>query len=523
MALSAADFQKAFTVDVPVGDIISKGVTQLQEQEAERERKRLQNIEYFYKQYDPLLIGTGTPDDPYITKQLQDIESQVMNLPLKKMSQSQFTSTVRGMLASVKARREQAKQFAATIEQEAKALHEQDPTIKEEALVRESKRRAFFDSDNNPVTSFDFNRNHASTVFNENPLAYVDIDAAGGLFNKETKNKLINQTNVPSQFDPNTKFDLTRTIYQRPVLNKDGSAELETIYQPIKVSKDITLKALPDEQFNSLINSPGGKWLIQNELKKYKQMPGLESVSNEVLLHAAAYDVANNKVDRSDTQINSKNEPKIGRGTVDGSQGGGGDKFIKQDTSPVNNLIEAALGNKFPLSKLKTAQGDLGQKGFLNGNTLFPNGKIVVGYRKTKKPNFNNAGMIEEVEEPVYGSAFVNPKTNEIFMYRPMKDEKGNEKPVLMKKYNVATSEGATNFYDDIGLYNGKTALEGTYDRDIHQSPGIQNQIINNALFKKQLDQQIEKLGQDLGSIIAPQKRLNFNFNLFSNKPSNSF
>jgi len=523
MALSAADFQKAFTVDVPVGDIISKGVTQLQEQEAERERKRLQNIEYFYKQYDPLLIGTGTPDDPYITKQLQDIESQVMNLPLKKMSQSQFTSTVRGMLASVKARREQAKQFAATIEQEAKALHEQDPTIKEEALVREAKKRAFFDWDNKPVTSFDFNRNHAATVFEENPLAYVDIDAAGGLFNKETKNKLIQETNVPSQYDPNTKFDITRTIYQRPVLNKDGSAALETAYQPIKVSKNVTLKALPEEQFNALINSPGGKWLIQNELQKYKQVPELKDVDNEVLLHAAAYDVANNKVDRSETQINSKNEPKVGRGTGDGSGGGGGPKAVAQDTAPVNNLIEAALGNKFPLSKLKPAQGDLGQKGYLNGNTLFPNGKIVVGYRKTKKPNFNNAGMIEEVEEPVYGNAFVNPKTNEISVYRPMKDEKGNEKSVLMKTYNVATSEGSNNFYDDIGLYNGKTALEGTYDRDIHQSPGIQNQIINNALSKKQLDQQIEKLGQDLGTIIAPQKRLNFDFNLFSNKPSNSF
>ena len=70
MALSAADFQKAFTVDVPIGDIVSKGVNELQEQEAERERKRLQNVEYFYKQYDPLLIGTGTPDDPYINLSL---------------------------------------------------------------------------------------------------------------------------------------------------------------------------------------------------------------------------------------------------------------------------------------------------------------------------------------------------------------------------------------------------------------------------------------------------------------------
>jgi len=522
MALSAADFQKAFTVDVPIGDIVSKGVNELQEQEAERERKRLQNVEYFYKQYDPLLIGTGTPDDPYINKLLQDAEQNAMSLPLKKMSQSQFVSAIRNELAPIKARREQAKLFAQNIENEVTALHELDPTIKKDALTREAKRKAFFNDDNTPIQEFDFNRNHAQTTFDSNPLQYVDIDAAGGFYNKETKNKIIQQSNVPSQYDPNTKFDITRNIYQRPKLNKDGSVELETTYQPIVVSKDLTLKALPEEQFNAMVNSPGGKWLIQSEYKKYKADQRLKDVGDEVLLHAAAYDVANNKTDRSETQITSKNEPKYLNG-ANGGPGGGGPKAVGQDTAPVNNLIEAALGNKFPLSKLKLAQGDLGQKGYLNGNTLFPNGKIVVGHRKTKKPNFNNAGMIEEVEEPVYGTAFVNPKTNEISMYRPMKDEKGNEKTVLMKTYNVATTEGSTNFYDDIGLYNGKTALEGTYDRDIHQSPGIQNQIINNALSKKQLDQQIEKLGQDLGAIIAPQKRLNFDFNLFSNKPSNSF
>jgi hypothetical protein len=103
-----------------------------------------------------------------------------------------------------------------------------------------------------------------------------------------------------------------------------------------------------------------------------------------------------------------------------------------------------------------------------------------------------------------------------------MKDQKGNEKSVLMKTYNVATTEGATNFYDDIGLYNGKTALEGTYDRDIHQSPGIQNQIINNALSKKQLEQQMEQFGQTLKNITQPQT-LNFDFNLFANQRKNAF
>lgn len=506
MALSAADFQRAFTVDVPVGDIVSKGVNLLQEQEAERERKRLQNIEYFYKQYDPLLVGTGTPDDPYIIKQLQDIEAQAMSLPLKKMSQSQFTSTIRGMLAPVKGRREQAKQFAANIEQEAKALHEQDPTIKEEALVREAKRRAFFDENNNPVESFDYNRNHASTVFNENPLGFVDIDAAGGLFNKETKNKLINQTNVPSQYDPNTKFDLTRTIYQRPVLNKDGSAELETIYQPIKVSKDVTLKALPDEQFNALANSPGGKWLIQNELKKYKQMPGLEKVDNEVLLHAAAYDVANNKVDRSDTQISSKNEPRIAGGRGGGSGAGGGDRFVAQDIDPNNASIGAALSDPYYTKHLKAAQGQFGQQGWLNATTNYPKNRFIIGLKLEKKPNFNT-GEVEEKETPEYGSIFINPTSNQAWVV----DSKGKS----IEKMPLQTAEQQNYFYNKYGNLNGTSALEGYSKREAHSAQSQLATELNNIKSQRQLQQDINRLGQSLQDIVQPQRRIDVNFNPF--------
>jgi hypothetical protein len=521
MALSAADFQKAFTVDVPIGDIVSKGVQDIREDEAERERKRLQNVEYFYKQYDPLLIGTGTPDDPYINKLLQDAEQKVMSLPLKKMSQSQFVSSVRNELATIKARREQAKLFSKNIDNEVNALHELDPTIKKDALTREAKRKAFFNDDNTPVQEFDFNRNHAQNTFDSNPLQYVDIDAAGGFYNKETKNKIIQQSNVPSQYDPNTKFDITRNIYQRPKLNKDGSVELETTYQPIVVSKDLTLKALPEEQFNAMVNSPGGKWLIQSEYKRYKADPRLKDVGDEVLLHAAAYDVANNKTDRSETQIASKNEPKVGRG--DGSGGGGGPKAVAQDITPVNNAIGAALGDSFSLSKLFKADGKLGEQGFYNANTLFNDGKFIIGYKKTKEPDFNSGGKLVEKEKPVNGQLLINPQTNEAVIYRELIDGKGNSQMVKSKSYPLKTAEQQNKFYNEVGLYNGTTALEGFYTRDIHQSYSNPQTILNNALSQKQLERQISQLGENLQGIIAPQKRMNFDFNLFANKPSNAF
>lgn len=523
MALSAADFQKAFTVNVPVGDIFSKGIQDIREDEAERERKRLQNVEYFYKQYDPLLIGTGTPDDPYINKLLQDVEQRAMSLPLKKMSQSQFVSAVRSDLATIKARREQAKLFAQNIENEATALHELDPSIKKEALVREAKRKAFFNDDNTPVQEFDFNRNYAKTTFDSNPLQYVDIDFAGGAFNKETKNKLIKATNVPSEYDPNVRFDVSRTIYQKPTMQKGGAATLETVYQPVVVSKDLTLKALPDEQFNAMISSPGGKWLIQSELKKYKADPRLAGVSDEVLLHAAAYDVAENKVDRSDTEINAKFEPKYLGGGGSGGSGGGGPKAVAQDITPVNNVIGAALGDPFSLSKLFKADGKLGEEGFYKANTLFENGKFIIGYKKTKEPDFNSGGRLVEKEKAVTGQLYINPKTNEAVIYRELIDDKGNSQMVKAKSYPLKTAEQQNKFYNEVGLYNGTTALEGFNKRDIHQSYSNPQTILNNALSQKQLEQQINQLGENLQGIIAPQKRMNFNFNLFANKPSNSF
>lgn len=522
MALSAADFQKAFTVDVPVGDIFSKGIQNIREDEAERERKRLQNIEYFYKQYDPLLIGTGTPDDPYINKLLQDVEQRALSLPLKKMSQSQFVSAVRSDLATIKARREQAKLFAQNIENEATALHELDPTIKKEALVREAKRKAFFNDDNTPVQEFDFNRNHAQATFDSNPLQYVDLDAAGGFYNKETKNKIIQQSNVPSQFDPNTKFDITRNIYQRPKLNKDGSVELETVYQPVVVSKDLTLRALPEEQFNAMVTSPGGKWLIQSEFKRYKADPRLQNVSDEVLLHAAAYDVANNKTDRSETQITSKNEPKYLNGS-NGGPSGGGPKAVGQDITPVNNVIGAALGDPFSLSKLFKADGKLGDAGLYNANTLFENGKFIIGYKKTKEPDFNSGGRLVEKEKPVTGQLYINPQTNEAIIYRELIDDKGNSQMVKAKSYPLKTTEQQNKFYNEVGLYNNTTSLQGFYNRDIHQSYSNPQTILNNALSQKQLEQQMYQLRENLQGIIAPQKRINVRFNLFANKPSNSF
>lgn len=505
MALSAADFQKAFTVDVPIGDIVSKGVNLIQEQEAERERKRLQNVEYFYKQYDPLLVGTGTPDDPYIIKQLQDVEQQAMALPLKKMSQSQFVSTIRGMLAPIKGRREQAVQFAKNIENEVDALHEQDPTIKKEALLREAKRRAFFDQDNNPVTSFDYNRNHAATTFNENPLGYVDLDAAGGLFNKETKNKLIEQSNVPSQYDPNTKFDIRRTIYQRPKLNKNGSVELETAYQPIAVSKDLSLRALPDDEFNAMMTSPGGKWLITSEFQKYKNDPRLKDIDQEVLLHAAAYDVANNKVDRSDTNISAKNEPRIGAGG--GNRGGaGGDRFVAQDVDPNNATLGAALGDPYYIKHLKKATGKFGDEGWYTATNNFPNNKYVIGFNKTKKPNFQT-GQIEEVDEPVYGNVFVNPTKQEIWVV----DAKGNTK----EKLPVATAEQQNYYYNKYGNLNGTSALEGYSKREAHNAQSQLSTAINDIKSQRQLQQDINTLGQNLQNIIQPQRRIDVNFNPF--------
>lgn len=515
MALSAADFQKAFTVNVPVGDIFSKGIQDIREDEAERERKRLQNVEYFYKQYDPLLIGTGTPDDPYINKLLQDVEQRAMSLPLKKMSQSQFVSAVRSDLATIKARREQAKLFAQNIENEATALHELDPSIKKEALVREAKRKAFFNDDNTPVQEFDFNRNYAKTTFDSNPLQYVDIDFAGGAFNKETKNKLIKATNVPSEYDPNVRFDVSRTIYQKPTMQKGGAATLETVYQPVVVSKDLTLKALPDEQFNAMVSSPGGKWLIQSELKKYKADPRLAGVSDEVLLHAAAYDVAENKVDRSDTEINAKFEPKYLGGGDSGRSGIGTQKAVGQDINPNNAVIGSAQGNQLYLRPLRKASGTFGDQGWYNATTHFDKGKFVIGNKTEDKINFST-GAKEQVETPIYGKVFTNPNTGEVWIT----DSNGKN----IEKFNVKTTDGANYYYNKYGLNNNTTGLEGYNQMEIHQSPTVQQMILNDAISKKQLSDKIEQQKNQLKQYFNADSYFgDIHFNMFQDKRQGVF
>lgn len=517
MALSAADFQKAFTVNVPVGDIVSKGIQDIREDEAERERKRLQNVEYFYKQYDPLLIGTGTPDDPYINKLLQDAEQNAMSLPLKKMSQSQFVSAIRNELAPIKARREQAKLFAQNIENEVTALHELDPTIKKEALTREAKRKAFFNDDNTPIQEFDFNRNHAQTTFDSNPLQYVDLDAAGGLFNKETKNKLIKETNLPSSFDPNVRFDVSRTIYQKPSMQKGGAASLETVYQPVVVSKDLTLKALPNDQFNAMVSSPGGKWLIQSEYKKLKADPRLQDVSDEALLHIAGYSVAENKVDRSDTEINAKFEPKYlgGAGGPGGSVGGGGPKAVGQDIDPNNAVIGSAQGNQLYLKPLKKASGTFGDQGWYNATTNFDKGKFVIGTKNEEKINFST-GAKEQVETPIYGKVFTNPNTGDVWVT----DNSGKN----IEKFNVKTTDGANYYYNKYGLNNGTTGLEGYNKMETHQSPTVQQIILNDAISKKQLSDKIEQQGNQLKQYFNPDSYFgDIHFNMFQDKRQGVF
>jgi hypothetical protein len=515
MALSAQDFQKAFTVDAPIGDYVTKGIADVKAAREAREKKELEQQKFVYQEIDPLTVGTGTPDDPYIVSLVADAQQQIAKLP-RNLTPGQHYARVMQILGPIKVRRQEAVMLKNQIEQQAAAQHYENPLVKPKVLAADAIRQAYFNPDKTPKTSLDFNQDHVASVLSSGDLKYYDMNLAQADAMKWSTEQAIGFAGRPS-IKPYTTYTGTispffeikessqgatpEQIYQKTMKLKrdDGS------YVDMAINPDMP-KMLPESLYELSQSKDSYKLLTKRNFKELRSNPSYDNIPDDMLQRAAAYEAIRQATDLSVMKI----QDEVNRPPARVGDGGGGGSTTSTPKPNNNWMLYALFATQGKASDMTTHVGNITSKTDIGQQTLaniFDNSNKnpkVIG-SKGLQQNLQQARKSEEkiidmssqapMKKMVIGKRdendqFGNPKNiygtaklyikNDGTSILKVKDEEGN----IIKTYDFTNDPVAANdaWISDFGPYNNYNVYDASQDANTRPTSALN--FIGRQTFK---------------------------------------
>lgn len=330
MALSAQDFQKAFTVDAPIGDYVTKGIADVKAAREAREKKELEQQKFVYQEIDPLTVGTGTADDPYIVSLVADAQQKIAQLP-RNLTPGQHYARVMQILGPIKGRRQEAVMLKNQIEQQASAEHDNNPLTKPKVIAADAVRNAYFNPDGTPKTDLDFNQNHVASTLASGDLKYYDMDLAQSNAQKWSTDQVLPFAGLKSS-KPYTTYTgkinpfftvqetaqgaIPQQVYQKTIkIPKDDGS-----YVDMAINPDMP-KMLPENLYKLTESNPGYKLLTKRNFKELRSNPSYDNIPDDMLQRAAAYEAVRQSTDLSAMAIQDEVNRPPARSVNDGREG----------------------------------------------------------------------------------------------------------------------------------------------------------------------------------------------------------
>ena len=411
MALSAQDLQRAFTVDAPIGEYITKGIADVKAAREAREKKELEQQKFVYDEIDPLTVGTGTPDDPYIVSLVADAQQQIAKLP-RNLTPGQHYARVMQILGPIKGRRQEAVMLKNQIEQQAAAQHDENPLVKPKVLAADAIRQAYFNPDKTPKTSLDFNQDHVASVLSSGDLKYYDMNLAQANAQKWSTDQVLPFAGKPSTTRAYTSYTgklnpfftvqetakgaMPEQIYEKGFnyTGPDGKTQFLQ-YDPALP------KMLPQNLYDLAESNPGYKLLIKRNFNEFRKNPNFDRFDDAELKRAAAYEAIRQSTDLSAMSI----QDEVNRPPARGGDGGGGGSTTSTP-KPDSNWFDmpriiAQGGAPDVITHMgpQTTRTDIGQQTLSN----------LIDKTSGKNPNTfaSNKGLEEASKEAIKGSETV--------------------------------------------------------------------------------------------------------------------
>lgn len=499
MALSAQDIQKAFTVDVPFGDYVTKGIADIKAAKEAREKKELEQQKFVYEEIDPLTVGTGTPDDPYIVSLVADAQQQIARLP-KNLSPGQHYARVMQILGPIKGRRQEAIMLKNQIEKQAAAEHDNNPLVKPKVIAADAMKDAYWNPDGTPKTDLDFNKDHVASILASGDLKYYDMDLAQASAQKWSTDQVLPFTGLQSS-KPYTTYTGKINPFFAVQETAQGAIPQQIYQKTMKLETqdgkvvDVPLRAdlpkmLPENLYELSQSNRGYKLLTKRNFNELRSNPSYKNIPDDMLQRAAAYEAIRQSTDLSAMSIQDEVNRPPARGGSDGTFGG---PTTATTTKPNNNWMNFALfatqgkspdmtthvGNitsttnvgdqaiSIALDKSNKNPNVFGSQGLVKNiqqarkseekiidmSSQAPNKKMVIG-KSDENDQFGNP-------KNIYGKAKLHIKGNGVTILE-IQDENG--KTIKSYDYTDDPISAHDAFISDFGPYNGYNVYEASQD-----------------------------------------------------------
>jgi hypothetical protein len=480
MALSAQDLQRAFTVDAPIGEYITKGIADVKAAREAREKKELEQQKFVYEEIDPLSVGTGTPDDPYIVSLVADAQQQIAKLP-RNLTPGQHYARVMQILSPIKGRRQEAVMLKNQIEKQAASQHEENPLVKPKVIAADAIKNAYFNPDGTPKTSLDFNQDHVASVLSSGDLKYYDMNLAQANAQKWSTDQVLPFAGKPSATRAYTSYTgklnpfftvqetakgaMPEQIYEKgfDYTGPDGKTQFLQ-YDPALP------KMLPKNLYDLAESNPGYKLLIKRNFNEFRKNPNFNRFDDAELKRAAAYEAIRQATDLSAMSI----QDEVNRPPARGGDGGGGGSTTSTPKPDINwfNMpqyiaqggapdVTTHMGPQTTTNAgLKTSREAISNILESGRNPNMIGGK---GLAAEIKKAYEKIGA-DQATEAVIDISGQAPNKKFIIGYSDINDQFGNPKPILGKAKFIIDRNGSQvlKVYDE----NDKVIKSYDYTKD---------------------------------------------------------
>jgi hypothetical protein len=445
MALSAADIQRAYTVNAPIGEILGKGAeeaatTTRQLQEA-REKKDLENAKFLYETVDPLTVGMGNAADPHSNMLLGNLITKAQEINnTKGLSDAQKRVRIGQMALELKGYRENAMSANKRLQEQVAAAKQANPLIDDKVLQAEAVKSTFFDENNQPRTTFDPNIDYVMTEYNKNPNRYTNPLLAQKNIQMESEKQFIpfaGITDKGKQFSYSGKYNPN---VQEVEFLPQGGAKLRTVRESVITDKaGNQYPLLPEDKTVSLENIKGFSRLQDDYIKEQiNTNPELKDLPDLQKRKIAAWQITNSNMMPAQSALTQESYETAAMKAARGRSGGGGGTEKEPaalSIKPAYNPLYLAFGASDVAQSIQPATIDSDGSSRYNVTSEFPNGKFIIHQKQFKN---NRTGNVRY--EPEYGT--VNVKVNpdgsrDIYIYN------GSNKFIDM--FKIANADGTVN------------------------------------------------------------------------------
>lgn len=445
MALSAADIQRAYTVNAPIGDILGKGAEDVAKTTREikeaREKKDLENAKWLYETVDPLTVGMGNAADPHSNILLGDLMTKAQEINnTRGLSDAQKRIRIGQMALELKGYREGAMAANKRLQEQVAAAKQANPLIDDKTLQSEAVKKTFFDESGQARTTFDPNIDYAMTEYNQNPNKYINPLLAQKNIQLESEKQFIpfaGITDKQKQFSYSGKYNPN---VQEVEFLPSGGAKLRTIRESvIKDNAGNEFPLLPEDKTVALENIKGFSRLQDDYIKEQiNTNPQLKDLSDVQKRKIAAWQITNANMMPAQSALTQEayETAAMKAARARSSSGSGSEKEPPAlSIKPAYNVVYLASGASDVAQSLQPATIDSDGSSRYDVTTEFPNGKFVIHQKKLVN---NRTGDVKY--EPQYGT--VNVKVNkdgsrDIYIY--------DENSKFIDMYKIADAGGTVN------------------------------------------------------------------------------